>query len=136
MEGEAQQIEPGAGARHLLKFVDRIELHQRRVVLDAVVGQGGLDEERAREIVQRLEPLPALDLLLELLVAEVLGLAFERADAVDLLIGREQLVQCPGDLGRHGFLEQRGDAGAFVRHHPADHVLQGRVLRRDDVLVG
>jgi hypothetical protein len=86
MKGEAQQVQPRCTFGHALQLVGSVELDQRRIVFAALVGQTGRDEEVLSELVQRLEEFPPLDLTLELLMAEVFGLALECADAVHLFI--------------------------------------------------
>jgi len=89
MEGEAQQVQPSRPLGHALQLVDGVELHQRRIVFAALVGEAGLDQEGPGEVMQRLEELTPLHLALEFLVAEVPGLVLQRADAVCLFIGLE-----------------------------------------------
>jgi hypothetical protein len=71
--GEAQQVQPHGRQRHSAQLVGGVELDQRGVVFDALVGQAGGREKALGELVQRLEALAPRDLLAQLLVAEVLG---------------------------------------------------------------
>jgi len=135
MRSKAQQIKACCRNGHSLQLVDGIELDQRGIILHALVGEAGRWQEALTERAQGLKELPALHLLTQLAVAEILRLMLEQADPVHPRICFEQCRQPRLHLRRQRSAEQVGDAQSFVRDGPPHHILKVCVAGRNDALL-
>jgi hypothetical protein len=119
-----------------LQLVDGVELDQRGVIFATFIGKTRCRKEGLGKDVQWVKKLPARHFLPQFLIAEVLRFTLQGADPIHVLVSIQQGIELGGHRRREGLTEEVGEAGAFSRHHPTDHILEEGVGRNDDALRG
>ena len=89
---EAQQVHVNHGFAQLPEPVDRVIIHQRRIIRDVFLRDVETRQQPLRHVVQRPHLLATLGFAPDFMVAEVLRVALEQGDGVQSLRVFEQAV--------------------------------------------